>query len=131
MKALSVRQPWAWFIVNGHKDIENRTWAPSDVVIGKRILIHAGQRKMTRKDFELFLEYCAELKISKHPKSVDDFDYGAVVGSVLIDGVTRSLKTFWALPKHYHWRLSDGKRTQVRRMKGRLQLFEVKARTKR
>lgn len=24
MKAISVRQPWAWLIVNGHKDIENR-----------------------------------------------------------------------------------------------------------
>lgn len=24
--ALSVRQPWAWLIVNGFKDIENRDW---------------------------------------------------------------------------------------------------------
>jgi len=26
MKALSILQPWAWLVVNGHKDIENRTW---------------------------------------------------------------------------------------------------------
>jgi hypothetical protein len=26
MKALSIKQPWAWLIVNGHKDIENRDW---------------------------------------------------------------------------------------------------------
>lgn len=26
MKALSVRQPWAWAIVAGHKRIENRSW---------------------------------------------------------------------------------------------------------
>jgi hypothetical protein len=26
MKVLVVRQPWAWLIVNGHKDIENRSW---------------------------------------------------------------------------------------------------------
>jgi len=25
--ALSVRQPWAWLIVNGWKNIENREWA--------------------------------------------------------------------------------------------------------
>lgn len=25
--ALSIRQPWAWLIVNGYKDIENRGWA--------------------------------------------------------------------------------------------------------
>ena len=24
--ALSIRQPWAWLIVNGYKDIENRDW---------------------------------------------------------------------------------------------------------
>jgi len=23
---LSIRQPWAWLITHGHKDIENRTW---------------------------------------------------------------------------------------------------------
>ena len=25
-KALSIQQPWAWLIVNDHKDIENRDW---------------------------------------------------------------------------------------------------------
>ena len=29
MKILSVRQPWAWLIVAGHKDIENRKWRTS------------------------------------------------------------------------------------------------------
>lgn len=24
--ALSIWQPWAWLIVHGHKDVENRTW---------------------------------------------------------------------------------------------------------
>lgn len=36
MKALSIRQPWAWLIANGHKDIENRTWQEMrDVVHAK------------------------------------------------------------------------------------------------
>jgi hypothetical protein len=26
MKALSIRQPWAWLICAGYKDVENRTW---------------------------------------------------------------------------------------------------------
>lgn len=40
MRALSVRQPWAWLIVNGHKDVENRDWS-----CGYRgpLLIHAGK----------------------------------------------------------------------------------------
>ncbi|MFI7644097.1 ASCH domain-containing protein [Nonomuraea sp. NPDC049400] len=41
MKALSVRQPWAWAITHGQKDIENRTWTT-----GYRgpLAIHAGAR---------------------------------------------------------------------------------------
>jgi hypothetical protein len=27
LKAISIRQPWAWLIVNGYKDVENRIWA--------------------------------------------------------------------------------------------------------
>jgi hypothetical protein len=41
VKALSIRQPWAWLIVNGHKDVENRTWRTA---FRGEALIHAGQR---------------------------------------------------------------------------------------
>ncbi len=39
MKALSVRQPYAWAIIHGGKDVENRTWH-SD--FRGPVLIHAG-----------------------------------------------------------------------------------------
>lgn len=41
MKALSIRQPWAWLVVNGLKDIENRTWYTKQRGV---ILIHAGKQ---------------------------------------------------------------------------------------
>ena len=41
MKALSIMQPWAWLIVNGHKAIENRTWRCH---YRGPILIHAGKK---------------------------------------------------------------------------------------
>lgn len=40
MKALSIRQPWAWLIVNGHKPVENRTWPTSH---RGDTLVHAGK----------------------------------------------------------------------------------------
>jgi hypothetical protein len=40
MKALSIRQPWAWLIVNGYKDIENRTW---NTKFRGLVLIHASK----------------------------------------------------------------------------------------
>jgi hypothetical protein len=40
MKALSIKQPWAWLIVHGFKDIENRGWATR---FRGSVLIHAGK----------------------------------------------------------------------------------------
>ena len=40
MKALSIRQPWAWLIVQGIKDIENREWHTN---FRGKIYIHAGK----------------------------------------------------------------------------------------
>jgi len=40
--ALTIWQPWAWAIVEGHKKIENRTWQPPAHLLGKWLLIHAG-----------------------------------------------------------------------------------------
>ncbi len=40
MIALSIRQPWAWLILNGFKDIENRDWFTRQ---RGPVLIHAGK----------------------------------------------------------------------------------------
>lgn len=41
MKALTLKQPWAFLIRSGVKNIENRTWKCMEKHIGKRVLIHA------------------------------------------------------------------------------------------
>ena len=40
MKALSIKQPWAWAIIHAGKNVENRTWATS---YRGPLLIHAGK----------------------------------------------------------------------------------------
>lgn len=40
MRCLSIRQPWAWLIVNGYKDVENRDWKRD---VRGEILIHAAK----------------------------------------------------------------------------------------
>lgn len=40
-KALSIMQPWAWLIVNGHKAIENRDWLTH---FRGPVCIHAGKK---------------------------------------------------------------------------------------
>jgi ASCH domain len=46
MKCLTIRQPWAWLIVNGYKPIENRSWPTK---IRGNILIHSSA-SMSKKE---------------------------------------------------------------------------------
>lgn len=46
MKALSVKQPWAWAIIHAGKDIEKRTWRTD---YRGPLLIHAGKFHVDRE----------------------------------------------------------------------------------
>ena len=67
MKAISIRQPWAWLIVHGYKDVENRTWATK---YRGPILIHAGKTldpgfdelcQVLREEFDIHVPLRKEL----------------------------------------------------------------------
>ena len=53
MKTLSIRQPWASLIVEGFKDVENRSWRTP---IRGEIAIHASASK-TEDDWEDAIDY--------------------------------------------------------------------------
>src|SRR4030043_1357031 len=44
--ALSIKQPWAWLLASGYKDIENRTWPAryQGKAVRGRIFIHASKK---------------------------------------------------------------------------------------
>lgn len=89
MKCLSVRQPWAWLLVHGWKNIENRTWYAG---VRGRVLIHAG-KTMTRDEYQacrLFME-CKGMTVPGFPEfNSPELSKGGIVGSVeILDCVTR------------------------------------------
>ena len=51
MKAITLHQPWASLIAEGHKTIETRDWPPPLSLVGQRIAIHAGKRKPRRAEW--------------------------------------------------------------------------------
>lgn len=124
--ALPVRQPWAWLIINGHKDIENRRNPPASTKIGKRIAIFATKRKVTREDYEYFLEKIKARKIKRYPKSPDDFDYGAVLGTVFLEGEVVNSKSFWAQRGFSNWKISKARKIKPVKVRGRQFWFNVK-----
>lgn len=96
MKALSIRQPWAWAILNAGKDVENRDWkdkgtnmAQARTLQNSDILIHTGQT-MTRRDY---LDYMECVKGFLHPSTVaqtpkrGEFQLGGIVGVARLAGI--------------------------------------------
>lgn len=86
MKAISINQPWAWLVVNGFKDIENRNWATK---YRGDVLIHTG--KKLDKDFD----YDFWEKVIQQPITRDLFQ-GGIVGQVnIIDCVDEHHSAFF------------------------------------
>lgn len=84
--ALSIRQPWAWAIVAGHKDVENRsTFAVTKGEMRpRRIAIHAANG-MTRDEYDEAAEFMAGLGV-RCPRP-DALIRGAIIGAATVTAV--------------------------------------------
>lgn len=91
--ALSVRQPWAWAIIHGGKDIENRS--PAAVMHGMkpgRIAVHAS-KGMTRDEYQDAAEFMALFGVICPPPA--DLVRGAVIGAVTVTEIVKSHPSPW------------------------------------
>ena len=105
MKAISIRQPWAWLIVNGYKDVENRTWSTK---YRGPILIHTGKKLDPAFD-ELREELREEFDIHVPPRK--ELPRGGVVGqTTIVDCVTDYdsdsspglMALYWRIRNRFH-----------------------------
>ncbi len=80
MKALTIKQPWAWAITNGTKRVENRTWRPPLHIIGQRIAIHTSAR-IEKAELLAFSELGAWLE-----PTVNTLPVGCIVGTAIVKG---------------------------------------------
>src|SRR5438128_12301732 len=74
LRVLSRRQPWAWLVVNGYKDIENRSWRTNH---RGPLLIHASS---TLTDFTP--EKLDEIERKHGVRVPKDAETGGIVGVV-------------------------------------------------
>lgn len=118
MKALSIRQPWAWLIVNGHKDVENRTWHTK---FRGRFLVHASQG-MTHTEYEAAHALAASQGVKLPPPS--ELERGGIVGSVdLVESADYSSSPWYMGDKAFS--LREPRELPFVPMKGRLGFFDV------
>ncbi|MBM7068299.1 hypothetical protein [Actibacterium sp. 188UL27-1] len=88
--ALSVRQPWAWAIIHGGKDIENRTHGSikSGQMRPGQICIHAATG-LTEEEYRWSVYKLQQVGVT--PPRPDDLVRGAIIGTVEVtDIVTKS-----------------------------------------
>lgn len=105
MKALTVRQPWAWAILHAGKRIENRSRRTH---FRGRFYIHAG---LAVPHFRDLLNCETRLGAVQGCPDATDFQYGAIIGTAELVGCVYSdtLVTPWGEPMAWHWMLDNVK----------------------
>ena len=115
MKALSIRQPWAWLIVHGYKDIENRTWKTA---FRGRFLVQAG----LKFDYQGYADILNQFEISLPPVSM--FDLGGIVGvAAIVDCVNQSDSPWFSGP--YGFVLKNPQSLPFSALRGQLGFFNT------
>lgn len=118
MKAISIRQPWAWLIVNGYKDIENRSWRTK---YRGQVLIHASQG-VKKAEYERAKELTERLGITLPDSS--SFETGGIVGVATITDCVEQSESPWFFGEK-GFALTDARPLNFIQMKGKLSFFET------
>lgn len=138
--ALSIQQPWAWLIVNGHKDIENRDWFAR---FRGPVAIHAGKKVDIDCEYALTCHDGPRHPVSGLPFAIDtgsklinqtnDFDTfsppawaancGGIVGvAEIVDCVERS-ESEWFVGK-YGFVIRNARPVDFVPVRGKLGFFD-------
>lgn len=133
MKALSVRQPWAWLICRPDlnnilarraaeargelKDVENRSWYTNE---RGGVFVHAS----TKIDFEAYAwvkERFPDITIPPH----HELEVGGIVGRTIIRGCVQPCDSPWYIPGQWAFRLEASEPLPLHPCRGQLGFFEV------
>ena len=135
LPALSIRQPWAWLVANGHKDIENREWKSWNPALKFRgeFLIHTGAKFDLDADPQDILKM-AEVYKQKHPEksfpiiphNTMEYPLGGIVGvAEIVDVVTKSDSPWFMGEGFYGLVIANAKPLPFIPCKGQLGFFNV------
>jgi hypothetical protein len=116
LMTLSVRQPWAWLICRGGKNVENRTWKTAHTGL---MLIHASK---------IVDSFACDVLKRRGVRLPDNFEIGGIVGRVRLMGCAGPnipCNSMWAEEDNFHWLLEDRHPVPFIPCRGRLCLFDL------
>ncbi len=126
MKALTVKNPYAWLIASGIKDVENRSWKTN---FRGRIYIHSAATHLSHKDTSL--HFTTNQWMSLDPEIQNNcllelFPKSSIIGEVdIVDCIKESGKV-WGLENNFHWILENAElyNEPIKNIKGKLSFWE-------
>ena len=113
-RVLTVRQPWARAIVQGGKDVENRSWPTTH---RGPLLIHAGNA-FERDGYATVTRLAA-----RPPPKAEEFVHGAIIGVVDLVDCLQDSDSEWAVPGQWHWCLRNSQTVEPVPCSGKLGLW--------
>lgn len=125
MLTLSIRQPWAWLIINGGKNVENRDWPTK---VRGRVLVHAskGCTKAEWRDAWEFVKKIDPYVWGKGKREIQPgtIERGGIIGSVEIVDCVEQSESPWFFGR-YGFVLRDPKPIPFQSCNGKLGFFKV------
>lgn len=124
MRALSIRQPWAWAILHAGKDVENRDWRAAWAPSGE-LLLHAA-KGCTLQEFREAADVIEGIS-GRRPPPLDQLARGGIVGAFRVSRAVRQEHpaSRWAVPGLVHLHLVDVRPLPFVELAGQLGFFEV------
>ena len=122
MRALSIRQPWAWLILHGGKNIENRSWKTK---VRGLFYLHAA-KEMTREDYDNAVAFAAIANPAIKVPAFDELPRGVLVGRARLVDCVRVLDappSIW-FTGPYGFILRDAEPIRLVPCQGKLGFFE-------
>jgi len=116
IKILSIKQPWSWLIVNGHKNIENRDWRYEPKFRGT-FWVHAG-KQIDKEAYMFYFQHFRDMPVIK------DLELGGIVGQAeMVDCVRKSSSEWFEGPLGFV--LIKAHTVPFHPLKGQLGFFNV------
>lgn len=127
-RAISLIQPWAWLILHGGKDVENRAWRDDGIAWPRRVLLHASNTRNEREYNEVVRAVKDEFGIAI--PDMGEMLFGGFVGSVTVTGVQHNdardaVKSRWAAGGQFGYLLAAPRVVPFVPFKGSPRFFRV------
>jgi len=131
MKAITIKQPYAYMICAGIKPIENRTWKTN---FRGRVLIHTSAKPntypldmvFTQLQLDEMLKHNTENYWCGHKEFGAKYYDSAIIGSVEIVDCVQNHPSIWAEKDVWHWVLANPVlfTKPIENIKGKLSFWE-------